>query len=338
MKSYRWLTLSLASLFCMIPLSSRVQGEEVRFTLDWLPYSAHAGFYAAQERGVYRENGLSVKIERGIGSGDTVKKVAGGGSEYGFADAGALVVALAQGAKAKMLAVLFDKSMYTILSLKGNGIAKPKDLEGRRLGSPIGAAPRVLFPAFAAASGVDAARVEMVNVTPAAAIPSLLAGKVDAIGLFTISGAILKMKAKAEGKEVTEILYSDYGIDIYSNGIVASAGRVEKEQDQVRRFVQGSVKGAAWAVEHPEEALAVFLKAHPSADKILARAQFKIAVDHLLTPTAMKEGICHMTEEKAGTTIQTVLKYYGLKAQIRPSDFYTNQFLPRIIVKRPESL
>jgi hypothetical protein len=48
----------------------------------------------------------------------------------------------------------------------------------------------------------------------------------------------------------------------------------------------------------------------------------------------MQEGVGHMTEEQARTTIQTVLKHYGLKADIQPSDFYTNEFLPRIIVKR----
>ena len=42
---------------------------KVKLALDWIIYGKHAGFYAAVEKGFYREHGLDVTLLRGFGSG-----------------------------------------------------------------------------------------------------------------------------------------------------------------------------------------------------------------------------------------------------------------------------
>ena len=52
--------------------------EEVSLALDWFPNSNHAGFYAALERGYYRDEGLDVNIYVPANPEDVLKTVGAG--------------------------------------------------------------------------------------------------------------------------------------------------------------------------------------------------------------------------------------------------------------------
>ena len=98
----------------------------------------------------------------------------------------------------------YQKAALAYFTLVGSGIKGPKDLVGRKIGEPPGSAMRVLFPAFAEANGFDKDKVKFIHMSPATTIPSLLAGKVDAIGLYTSTAPILILRAKKLGKKVRQ--------------------------------------------------------------------------------------------------------------------------------------
>jgi ABC-type nitrate/sulfonate/bicarbonate transport system substrate-binding protein len=54
--------------------------------LDFVPTGEYAPHYTAVEKGWYRDEGLDVKIVRGQGSADTVKRIAAGQGEVGISD------------------------------------------------------------------------------------------------------------------------------------------------------------------------------------------------------------------------------------------------------------
>jgi NitT/TauT family transport system substrate-binding protein len=108
----------------------------VKFALSWVPTGRDAGFHAALDRGYYKEEGLAVEILKGSGSGDTVRRVAGGSEEFGFADTATPVISRSRGTPVKVVAMIHDKSMDAVYFLKSSGIAKPKDLEGKKIGPP----------------------------------------------------------------------------------------------------------------------------------------------------------------------------------------------------------
>jgi NitT/TauT family transport system substrate-binding protein len=53
--------------------------------LDFVPTGEYVPHYTALEKGWYREEGLDVKIIRGQGSADTVKRIAAGQGDVGIA-------------------------------------------------------------------------------------------------------------------------------------------------------------------------------------------------------------------------------------------------------------
>lgn len=334
MNSRRYLALIIlaVTLSLLAPGGARA-ADSVKFALSWVPTGRDAGFYAALERGDYRAEGLEVTILRGNGSGDTVKRVAVGTEEFGFADATNVVLGRARGLKVRLVGMIHDKSLFGVYSLKSAGIGKPQDLAGKRIGSPAKSATRTVFPAFAGLNGVDLPKIEWVDMTNAAMVPSLLAGRVDAILIFANEFPSLRQAAAKQGREAGGLLFSDYGVDVYSNGLIASDETLQKRPELVRRFVRATMKGVAWAAEHPEDAARMFVKHNPANDEQLAVEYWKIAVEHLVTPATRASGLGVMSKDKVQATRDLITKYEKVAVAVPVEELYTNDFLPRLMPK-----
>ncbi len=326
----------LLGLWVVLPVVTGSAGaaEEINFGFAWIPYGKHAFFYGAREKGFFAKEGFSVKFIPGRGGMDAIKKIAAGQTHYGMGGIDVLVVARSRGTKIKALGVWHDKGFLVVYYLKESGIRRPKDLEGRSIGSPSWQDSRVLFPALAKKAGVDASKVRWVEMPPPAQGSSLMAQKVDAVASFSILTPIYAGMAAKQGKTLGAFYFADYGIDLYSNGLLTTEARIQSDPKQVTRLVRATYKGIAWAVENPKEALAIFLKANPASSKAIAHAQFKIAIDHLMTKTAKEKGLGYITEEKMRVTRDMVSKYKKLKTPVSVQGLYTLKFLPKLFPKR----
>ncbi|MFQ5912349.1 MAG: ABC transporter substrate-binding protein [Nitrospinota bacterium] len=325
----------LMGLWVVLPvvMGSASAAENVRLGFAWIPYGKHSFFYAAKERGIYAKEGFSVSFIPGRGGMDAIKKVAAGQTDFGLGGIDVLVLARSKGTKVKALGVWHDKGFLVIYYFKESGIRKPKDLEGRSIGSPIWQDSRVLFPALALKAGVDASKVRWVEMTPAAQGSSLIAGKVDAVASFSILDPVYEAMAAKQGKTLGAVYFADYGIDIYSNGLLATDERIQQNPKQVERFVRATYEGIAWGVEHPKEALKIFLKANPASNAAIARAQFKIAIEHLMTPTAKAKGIGYISKERMTITRDIITKYKKAPRVVPIEEVYTSKFLPKLFPK-----
>ncbi|MBI3077145.1 MAG: ABC transporter substrate-binding protein [Deltaproteobacteria bacterium] len=317
-----------------LPARSAHAQDQIRFALDWIPYGKHAIFYVPLEQGLYAEQGLQVTVLRGYGSGDTVKRVGVGTEHFGIADIGALIVARSKGVKVRTVAMIHDKGMHSLVTLKGSGIMRPKDLEGRTIGGSVGGAIPTIFPAFAALNGVDANKVNWVWMDGAAIVPSLLAGRIDAGTLFASEYPTARANAIKMGKEIHGVFYGDWGLDIYSSGILAQDRTIQERPDLVRRFVHATMRGVAWTVEHPDRAADIFVKHHPAINRNLAREHIGVVIDHLLTPVALSQGIGYMAREKMDRTVEVITQHMKLSTRVSAEELYTNEFLPRLFPKR----
>jgi NitT/TauT family transport system substrate-binding protein len=251
--------LAVALALMLAAVGARPVGAaEVNFITDFGFNGRHAYFYVAREKGYYKAEGFDVNFVRGQGSADAIKKVAAGIATFGFADAGSLVLARGNdGVPVKLVSIVYAKPPQAIFAIKGSGITSPKDLEGRTVADTASSSVRLLFPAFAKAAGIDAAKVKWV-VAEGSALPSLLAnGRVDAICQFSVGEPLI---AAATAKEIVRIAYKDSGLDYYGNGIIASDEMIAQHPDQVRAFVRATIKGMKDAFANPAEAAAIMAK------------------------------------------------------------------------------
>ena len=86
--------------------------------------------------------------------------------DYGLADFATMVKLADDGLPLVCVAMIDHVSQLGILSLKDSNISKPKDLEGKTMGTTAGSADYALWPGFVAATGLDADKVKINIVGP----------------------------------------------------------------------------------------------------------------------------------------------------------------------------
>ncbi len=296
------------------------------FNLDWVIFGRHAPYYVALEKGYYKDAGLDIKIVRGYGSSDAINKITTGQATFAFGDAGSLVIARGKGAQVKLVAMIYGRSPFAIYSLPEAKIAGPKDLEGKTIAAPTFDAPRNMFPVFAKLAGIDPTKVKWLTVDGGQKDPMLFAKRTDAITEFTPQIPILSKRAKDQNTGLTIMRWADYGFALYSNGIMVSDELITSKPQVVRGFVRATVKGLQYTFDHPDEAVALIMKHHPTLDKDVARAELDLVKDLVLTEDAKKQGIGWINERTMQTSVDWVAEAF--KVDKPPvASLYTNEFL-----------
>ena len=303
--------------------------RKVTFLFDVTPYGKHGLFYTALDKGFWRENGLDVTIQSAQGSGDNVTKIGAKAAEFGFADTGALILGRAKGARVKEIAMVHYKNLMMVVALKKFGINTPKDLEGHTFASTAADAGRVLLPAWAKIAGFDDTKVNLITVDQAAKPGSMVAGQTQgALDYYTAFPAYVST-AKQQNEDVNAILYADYGMDIYNNGVIVHEDTMQGSPDLVRGFLNGVIKGIVYAVEHPDEATDITLKYNPGLSKETARAQLQIAIDDVMVDEVRRNGVGPMSQDKMQFTLDTISAAYPLERTVTLDEIYTNDFVPK---------
>ena len=283
----------------------------------------HAYYFVAIEKGYYKDANLDVTVLRGQGSAEAVKQVAAGNATFGFADAGSTVLARGNDkVPVRLVAIVYSRPPHAIYALKGSGIEKPKDLEGRQIANPASGAIVQVFPAYAKAAGIDQSKVKWV-VASSESLPGLLAlGRVDAIGQFTVGEP--RLKKDAPGKELVELTFADAGLDFYSNGIIASDNTITSNPDLVQRFVTATVKGLKDALDNPQEAAEIMKKYHRELDVELGAAEL-VKVRELARVANSPLG--KIDAKRAQSTIDLVATAFSLKSPVKVEDAFDLRFV-----------
>lgn len=300
--------------------------RKMTFLFDVSPYGKHALFYPALSQGFFEEEGLDVTFQSGKGSADVALKVAAGAAEAGFADAATSILARGTGAKVKQVMMVHYKAMNNTITLASNPVREPKDLEGRTMGATAGDAPRVALPALAKLNDFDASKVEIITMESPAKPAMLMSKQVEGVFSLAAYTPVIAAAAAKRDEEVVEMLYSDYGLDIYSNGIVFSDELLASDPDLAKSFVRALSRSCAFAVEDPARAIEIFMEYNAAANPEIARPQFDVTINHLMVDEVKKNGIGPMSEDKMTFTRDIVKEFYGLEGEVAVADAYTNDF------------
>lgn len=303
-------------------LGTAARATEVNFITDFGFNGRHAYFYVALDKGYYKAEGLDVKILRGQGSADAIKKVAAGAADIGFADAGSLVLARANDAiPAKLVAIVYASPPQAIFALAESGIRTPKDLEGRTIADSAFSAMPVIFNAYAQAAGIDRTKVKWISAE-SSSLPALLTtGRVDAIGQFTVGEPLL---AAASAKKLVRLAYKDPGLDYYGNGIIASDHTIRDKPDMVRSFVRATLRGMQDAFAAPEEAGAILHRYQKQISSEVAQGETERVRELAVVPGRPLGAI---DPAKIASTIDVMAQSYPLKSEVKPQDLYAPGFV-----------
>ncbi len=327
----RPLLLAAGAAFALPAVRTAHAQAALRFSLDWALQGNHGMWALAEDRGIYRREGLSVRMDRGFGSGDALIKVGSGAYDVGFADFSGAVKFNAENPQNRlvMLYPVFDRTASAIVTLRGRGIDKPQDVQGRTLGAPEGEGSRLLFPAFCRVAGMDPRSVRWTSMAANLRDTMLRTGQVDAVTgfLFTVHFNLVGL-----GIPEADILgwpYAEHGLDIYGSGVFCRADWLERNGETASRFVRASVEGLKALLNDVPAGMAALKRREPLFDEALEARRFAMTRDRsILTPNSRANGLGHLDMERARQLVMVNAEALGVSNPPTAESMFTDRFLP----------
>jgi ABC-type nitrate/sulfonate/bicarbonate transport system substrate-binding protein len=227
----------------LCPLSAAAT-DKVRLQLKWQHQFQFAGYYAAQAQGYYQAAGIEVEIVPSQPGEDSVQMVLQGKAEFGVGST-ELLLLREQGAPVVVLAVVFQHSPLSLMTLKQRGMQNIHDLVGRRIMIEPGSSE---LYAYLNKEGISSDKFTLLS--HGFHVKDLLAGNVDAMSTYITDEPFELSRA---GQEY--LLYSPraVGIDFYGDNLFTTESQLKRKPEMVKAFRETSLKGWEYAMQHPEE-------------------------------------------------------------------------------------
>lgn len=322
--------LALAAL--CIGLGPAAAQQSVKFTLDWKFEGPAAPFVVAIDKGYFKEAGLNVTIDTAGGSLEPINRIASGTYDMGFGDINSLIKFRDQnpGVPIKAVFMVYNKPAFSIVGRKSRGVAKPKDLEGKKLGAPPPDGAYAQWPIFTQANGIDPAKVTIVSVGFPVREPMLASGEVDAITGFSFSSYINLKDRGVPADDISVMLMADYGVNLYGNAILVNPKFAAEKPEVVRAFLRAFVKGLKETVANPASAVDSVIKRNDVAKKDTELERLQIALrDNIVTPEVKANGFGAIDKARFEKSIDQIgLTYKFKNAKPKPDEIFDSSFLP----------
>src|SRR5215467_3328861 len=311
-------------------LSGAAESKAGTIRLDFIIGGKHAPWYVALEKGFYAKRGLNATIQPSTGSADTVRTIASGGADFGFADVATMIVAKSRGTPVQA-AAQFGYVGATILWRDEGVIKGIKDLAGKSLAISAGQAQWFLMPAYCRINKIDFKTIK-IQETAAPIQPAALATKkADFIIMFRGSNdEVAELAASKVGLKLTRVFMKDTGLDIYGTSLIVKDEDIKKRPEFVRAYVEGTLEGLRYARDNQEESLKILLKQKPELDPALTTLQLRNAINEVFLPLESAQvALGYMKPEIVETTVRVTNEYFDVGRKVAAKEVYTNQFIKR---------
>lgn len=257
------------------------QLEKIKLQLKWKHQFQFAGYYAAVEKGFYRERGLEVTLieaEPGLDVADAVIK---GRADYGIATSD-LVLLRSRGLPVVALASVFQHSPLVILASVDSGIETIHDLAGKRLMMEYHADELTAY------IQQEKVPVKKISILPhSMSFQALLDGEIDAMSAYVTTETFNLNK---ERFKYTVLNPRSAGIDFYGDTLFTTEHETKKNPGRVKDFVEASMKGWAYALSNKKEMISIIQNVYHSErneEELLFEAE---VMDKLILPDVVEIG------------------------------------------------
>jgi putative hydroxymethylpyrimidine transport system substrate-binding protein len=297
---------------------------ELDLLLDFFPNADHAPIYSAEAAGHFRELGLDVQIRQPTDPAAPIREVAAGRADLAISYEPEVLRARAEGLPVVSVGALVQRPLSSIISLPEARIARPADLEGKRVGTAGIDYQDAFLDAILERAGVDPASVERQDVGFNLS-PALLSGQVDAVlgAFWNYEGTDLRLR----GREPRIIRVEQAGIPEYDElVIVANERTLEEDPGLLRSFMSALSRGARDLRADPQRGLDALLEANPDLDPRLQRAVVEVTLPLFFPPEGKPYG---WQDPRQWDRFATFLERRGvLTRPVKADEALTNELLP----------
>ncbi|MCF8034965.1 MAG: ABC transporter substrate-binding protein [Desulfarculaceae bacterium] len=231
-------------------IKAKTAPEEITLQLKWRHQFQFAGYYAAIEKGFYRQAGLKVRLLEAKEGVEPAEVVLGGRAQYGIATSD-LVLLRSQGKPVVALAAIYQHSPLVLLTLARQGIETVHDLAGKTLAMEPHAAELL---AYLEKEGLQLSDLKIVS--HGFDVQALLQGKVTATSAYSTDEPFELKKAGVACR-----LFSPRsgGIDFYGDTLFTTEQELASHPGRVARFLEATRRGWRYALANSGEIIDLIL-------------------------------------------------------------------------------
>ena len=247
-------------------LATATAAEKVVVQLPYTHQFQFAGYYAAQTRGFFLEEGLEVELRPGDPQHRPVEEVLAGRVHYGET-ANSVLLARLRGAPLVAVAVVFQHSpMVLVVRPEVHTLA---DLAGRR----IAAEPANRFPELPAMLWAEGLKPGQWETVPQNwNLLALQEPGIDAMGGFVTT---TPYDLEQLGIKFHLLRPADYGVDFYGDTLFTTEEEAARHPARVLAMRRALQRGWDYALEHPAELIDWILGSLPERPKFVTRERLR---------------------------------------------------------------
>ena len=257
----KFMLMMLVTLFSLGSVMAFADNK-VTIQLKWVTQAQFAGYYVAQDKGFYADEGLEVTILPGGPDVVPPQVMAGGAADVMVDWAPSALAAREKGLPIVNIAQPFKSSGLLLVCRKDSGVMQPTDLKGKTVGVWFGGneyplmnwMSKLNIPTDGSDGGITLMR-QGYNVDP------LLQKQADCVSAMAYNEYWQVIDAGLTNDDLTIFNYTDLGVASLEDGLYVMEDKLKDPNfvSKMAKFVRASMKGWAWARENSDAAADIVL-------------------------------------------------------------------------------
>ena len=243
--------------------------------LDFQPNAVHSGIYAAQANGLFRDEGVDLKIQEPSSTADSAKLLETGRADFAVMDINDFGIARERGLDLVAIAAIVQRPLASVIARDPAEIRTPADLAGKTIGVTGVPSDDAVLDTVLRSGGVDPSDVHRVTIG-FNAVAAVAAGKIDAATAFWNAEGV---QLQQMGIPIREFRVDQFGAPRYPELVIATRGDSSPDQPQLSCDVRRALRRAYPDFgADPEAALDDLLEEVPGLDHESQQAQLDALV------------------------------------------------------------
>ncbi|MET3132618.1 PAS domain S-box-containing protein [Oxalobacteraceae bacterium GrIS 1.11] len=260
--------LSQWALACLLTVGADAAAvEKITLQLKWLHQFQFAGYYAAQEKGFYRDAGLDVAMRQAVPGVDPADAVLNGSAQYGTGNS-SLLLKRAAGQPVVLLATIFQHSAGVLLARHPDDGGVRRNWNGSKIMlSPDGV--EVLLYLKRKGVALDSLR----QVPQSYDYDAFIGGQTDLMYSYGT-----RAPYTLERNHIAYDVWSprQVGIDFYGDNLYTTESELREHPARAKAMREATLRGWDYALAHPAEIVDLIRARYPDShtrEQLLAEAQ-----------------------------------------------------------------
>ncbi len=281
----------------------------------WVKNVEYAGFYLADDGGLFRDEGITPAFLAGGPNLASVEAiVAGGRADVGVDEFEKVVDAVAHGTDFVVFGAIYQRSIAGLLSLPKNPIRKAADILDKRIGLQQGA--KIFIDGIMRVNGLPARYTEVpVGFDP----DPLVQGACDGYLCYMTSQPLV-----LAARQIPYVLtgFAQLGYSVYAAALFCRRDYLEKNRDTLVRYTRALAHGWQADRRDPERGAELAVNTYGAAlglDLQQQIAQNKAQLPYLESPEVERHGLLRISKDQVAGPIYKTLRATGRTALADPN-------------------